>query len=266
MLDRYNRKINYLRVSVTDRCNLRCVYCMPAEGVIPLTHDDILSYDEILDVVKEAVKIGIDKVRITGGEPLVRRGIVDLVEMIGGIKGINDLAMTSNAIFLNKYAKPLKAAGLQRVNISLDTIDPEKYAQITRGGDINLVFQGIKAAEEAGLIPIKLNCVVTQSSDEPDALLVRDFAEKHGYEVRFIHLMDLENGYFEPVEGGQGGVCSKCNRIRLTSNGMIMPCLFSTKGYSVRELGAKIALESAIVNKPKKGGKNPEGHFYEIGG
>ena len=266
MLDPYNRRINYLRVSVTDRCDLRCVYCMPAEGVIPMTHAEILSYDEILTVVKEAVKLGVDKVRLTGGEPLVRKGIVDLVSMISNVEGIKDLAMTSNAITLDRYAVSLKAAGLHRVNISLDTIDPDKYSQITRGGDVNRVFKGIKAAEEAGLTPIKLNCVVTQSSDEPDALLVKDFAEKHAYEVRFIHLMDLENGYFEPVEGGEGGICSRCNRIRLTSNGMIMPCLFSTRGYSVRELGAKLALESAIINKPKQGGKNPEGHFYEIGG
>lgn len=266
MLDRYKRRINYLRVSVTDRCNLRCQYCMPAEGVVPLSHNDILSYDEILVVVKEAVALGVDKIRITGGEPLVRKGILTLVEMIAGVDGVKDLSMTSNAILLDRYASDLKSAGLQRINISLDTLDPEKYAIITRGGNIKKVFDGIRAADEAGLLPIKLNCVVTHSSDEPDAQAVRDYAQRHGYEARFIHLMDLENGYFEPVEGGAGGNCAICNRIRLSSNGMIMPCLFSTRGYSVRELGAKEALVSAIKNKPARGGKNPESHFYEIGG
>ncbi|MBT3751516.1 MAG: radical SAM protein, partial [Bacteroidetes bacterium] len=190
MLDRYKRQISYLRISVTDRCNLRCTYCMPAEGVVPMSHNDILSYDEILDLVKVAVESGINKVRITGGEPLVRKGIVSLVEMIAGVKGITDLAMTTNAILLDEFAKDLKTAGLQRVNISLDTLDPDNYAKITRGGNIQQVFNGIKAAEDAGLWPIKINCVITQSSDEPDALMVRDFAERNGYEIRFIHLMD----------------------------------------------------------------------------
>ena len=196
----------------------------------------------------------------------MRKGIVSLVEMIAGVKGITDLAMTTNAILLDEFAKDLKTAGLQRVNISLDTLDPDNYAKITRGGNIQQVFNGIKAAEDAGLWPIKINCVITQSSDEPDALMVRDFAERNGYEIRFIHLMDLENGFFEPVEGGDGGNCAICNRIRLTSNGFLMPCLFSTKGFSIREMGINEALDEAIQNKPESGGKNPEGNFYNIGG
>ncbi len=266
MLDPYKRRINYLRISVTDRCNLRCVYCMPAAGVRPLSHDDILTYDEIVDVVRAAVTIGVNKVRFTGGEPLVRKGIVDLVAMVSEIQGIDDLSMTSNGLLLHKYAELLKNAGLQRVNISLDTLDPDKYAQITRGGDINQVFAGIQAAQAAGLAPIKLNCVVRQSSEEPDAVLVQEYGERHGFEVRFIHLMDLENGYFEPVEGGDGGNCSRCNRLRLTSNGLIKPCLFSVRSYPVRELGPHEAIRLAIAHKPRSGGKNPEGQFYEIGG
>lgn len=266
MFDRYNRRINYLRISVTDRCNLRCVYCMPAEGVVQLSHNDILSFDEITEVARVAVGLGFDKIRITGGEPLVRKGIVELVKMIAGISGVNDLAMTSNAMFLPKYARDLKDAGLHRVNVSLDTLDPDKYAEITRGGDINEVFAGLKAAEKAGLNPIKINCVINSSSDEPDARMVRAFAEKNAYEVRFIHMMDLEKGYFQPVEGGEGGNCSSCNRLRLTSNGLIKPCLFSTRGYSVRELGPKKAILEALQKKPKQGGLNPEGSFYGIGG
>lgn len=266
MYDPYNRRINYLRISVTDRCNLRCVYCMPPEGIPLMSHQDILSYDEIDEVARAAAELGVDKIRLTGGEPLVRKGIVQLVGMLSRIPGIKDLAMTTNGILLGRFAEELAQAGLHRVNVSLDTLDPTRYAEITRGGDIQQVFAGLEAAAAAHLTPIRINCVVTQSSEEPDAQLVRDFAERKGYEVRFIHLMDLESGYFEPVEGGEGGRCATCNRLRMTSNGMIKPCLFSTIGYSVREFGAAEALALALENKPACGGLNPEGRFYSIGG
>ncbi|MCF6184666.1 MAG: radical SAM protein, partial [Bacteroidales bacterium] len=165
MYDRFNRKINYLRISVTDRCNLRCVYCMPAEGVELMQHKDILRFEEIVEVVKYAVSQGVDKIRITGGEPLVKKGIVDLIRMIAEIDGIKDFGMTTNGIFLDKYAQQLADAGLHRVNISLDTINPEKYRKITRTGDITQVFKGIEAAKKAGLNPIKINCVVQKSFD-----------------------------------------------------------------------------------------------------
>ena len=175
MLDSYNRSLNYLRVSVTDRCNLRCVYCMPAEGIRLIDHSEILSFEEILEVIKEGILLGVSRVRITGGEPLVRRGVVDLVKMIAGLDGITDFGMTTNGILLEQFAGDLSKAGLHRLNISLDTINPEKYRQITRGGDIEKVFRGIKAAREAGISPIKINCVVKNSSLEPDAMEVRDF-------------------------------------------------------------------------------------------
>ncbi|MBN1387648.1 MAG: radical SAM protein, partial [Bacteroidales bacterium] len=146
MYDRYNRRINYLRVSVTDRCNLRCRYCMPAEGIKLISHDDILSFDEITDFVKVAVDMGIDKVRLTGGEPLVRKDLPVLVEMLAGIKGIKDFSMTTNGTLLGKFAKTLADAGLQRVNISLDTMDPLKYTWLTRRGDLNQALEGIDAA------------------------------------------------------------------------------------------------------------------------
>ena len=145
MFDSYKRKIDYLRISVTDRCNLRCTYCMPAEGIQMLRHEDILSYDEITEVIREAVALGVDKVRITGGEPLVRKGIVNLVAMISAIPGIRDLAMTTNGILLSDHAYELKAAGLHRVNISLDTTDPEEFRRITRGGDIQAPGSGSRA-------------------------------------------------------------------------------------------------------------------------
>lgn len=266
MYDRYNRKINYLRISVTDRCNLRCTYCMPPEGVPMLTHEDILRYDEIIEVVKYAVSQGINKIRLTGGEPLVRKGIVELVTLIAQIPGVRDLGMTTNAIYLQRYAALLKKAGLHRVNISLDTTDSEKYAEITRGGDIQQVFAGIEKAKEVGLRPIKLNCVIEKSKEEHHAQLVKKFARDNNIQVRFIHMMDLESGYFRPVEGGDGGNCSKCNRLRLTSDGYIKPCLFSSKAFSVRELGPEEAIKMALDNKPLCGGKNPEGNFYNIGG
>lgn len=266
MYDRFKRPINYLRISVTDRCNLRCVYCMPEEGIEHIPHSRILSFEEITNFTQIAARHGITKVRLTGGEPLVRKGIVTLVSMLSRINGITDLSITTNGILLKQYASELKNAGLQRVNISLDTLNPERYRQITRLGDIRQVLEGIDQARKVGLTPIKLNCVIKKSSDEPDALMVKKFAREHGLEARFIPQMDLETGYFGEVEGGEGGHCSTCNRIRLTANGIVKPCLFSEIGYDVRELGAEEALLQAVKNKPAKGTINPNGTFYSIGG
>ena len=266
MYDRFNRKINYLRVSVTDRCNLRCRYCMPAEGIKLLSHDDILSYDEITDFVRIAVELGIDKVRLTGGEPLVRRGLVDLVRMIADIRGIKDFAMTTNGTLLVEYARSLAEAGLHRVNVSLDTMDPDKYRWITRGGNLENTLAGIDAAIEAGLTPVKLNCVVNKSKDEHDAETVTEYARKRGLEIRYIPKMDLENGEFGVVEGGEGGHCASCNRLRLTSNGKVKPCLFNDLEYDVREIGATEAIRLAVKNKPACGTVNHKGQFYNIGG
>lgn len=152
MLDCYNRKINYLRISVTDLCNLRCQYCMPEEGIKLIPHEEILSFEEIYEITEEAVKLGIEKVRLTGSEPLVRRGILTLVKMLGAIEGINDYAMTTNGLLLEEFAQPLKNAGLHRLNISLDTLNPEKSSEMPRGGDVNQVLNGIKAAQRPVLI------------------------------------------------------------------------------------------------------------------
>ncbi len=266
MYDSFDRKINYLRISVTDRCNLRCVYCMPSEGIQLLRHEDILSFDEIIEVVRAAVELGVDKVRITGGEPLVRKGIVELVQMIASIEGIKDLSMTTNGILLSRFAKELKQAGLNRVNISLDTLDPEKFREITRVGNLEQVLEGIEAALETGLVPVKLNCVVKHSSREENAQEVREYAEKMGIKARFIRQMDLATGQYSVVEGGEGGHCAICNRLRLTANGMVKPCLFNAVGFSVRKYGAREALLMAVSNKPECGTVNHSGVFYEIGG
>ncbi len=266
MYDRFNRRITYLRVSVTDRCNLRCTYCMPAEGVKLLDHADILSFEEILSVITEAVALGITKVRITGGEPLVRKGIVSFIASVAAIEEILDFGLTTNGILLPEFASGLARAGLHRINISLDTMDPVKYSQITRGGDIRKVLDGIVAARSAGLNPVKINCVVRNSSEEPDAEAVRRFCSENGLEVRFIHEMSLAGGKFTIVENGHGGDCLHCNRLRLTANGMIRPCLFSDLRFSTRELGIRNALEMAIGHKPEKGSVSREGGFHKIGG
>jgi cyclic pyranopterin phosphate synthase len=239
---------------------------MPEEGIALLDHSEILSFDEIIDVVIESVNLGIDKVRITGGEPLVRKGIVSLVKMIASVQGIKDLSMTTNGVLLKNFAKDLKNAGLQRINISLDTLNEYKYNEITRIGKLSDVLSGIEAAIEAGLKPLKINCVVNNSSDEEDALQVKDFCNKKGLNIRFIHKMDLSKGEFSVVEGGEGGDCSICNRLRLTSNGLIKPCLFTDIEYSVRKYGAKQALLKALENKPSCGSINNTGQFYNIGG
>jgi len=266
LFDRYNRQINDLRISVTDRCSLRCKYCMPESGVKLLNHHDILRYHEIIEIVKTGVKLGINKIRITGGEPLVRKGIIDLVSMISALPGIKDLSMTTNGTLLSKFAQELKEAGLQRINISLDTLDPESYRLLTRGGNVSNVIEGIKAAKNAGLDPVKINCVVQNSSQETDAQKVAEFCRKNGLQIRFIHQMNLITGEFSVVEGGDGGNCSKCNRLRLTANGKIKPCLFSSLEYDVRELGAEKAILNAIENKPNAGTYNKSNFFYNIGG
>jgi cyclic pyranopterin phosphate synthase len=253
MYDCCERRIHYLRVSVTDRCDLRCTYCMPQEGIPLLAHGQVLSLEEIRDVVAVAVRLGVDKVRLTGGEPLVRKGIVALVGMLAAILGLRELAMTTNGSRLAELAQPLRAAGLQRVNVSLDAIDPERYRAITRHGDLARVLAGIAAARDAGLVPIKLNCVVEAGPDEPDARGVAAWAASEGLEVRFIPRMDIGAGRFARVIGGEGGDCARCNRLRLTSDGRIHPCLFSNLSWSVRELGAEQAILQAVAGKPPRG-------------
>lgn len=266
MYDRFQRKIDYLRISVTDRCNLRCIYCHPAEDVEWVPREEVLSLEEIHDVAAAAVDLGIRKIRLTGGEPLVRRGIVGLVARLALLPGLEELTMTTNATRLVEFAPQLKAAGLHRVNVSLDTLDPDHFRTITRGGRLETVLAGIAAARDAGLTPIKLNCVIKESPDEPHAQDVRAFAEQHGYLPRFIREMNLATGEFWVVIGGNGGDCSRCGRLRLTSRGEILPCLFSDLRYNTRELGARGAIEAAVHNKPESGHCSRDHSFYSVGG
>ena len=266
MFDRFDRNINYLRISVTDRCNLRCTYCMPEEGIQLFHHSEILSFNEIVGFTKAAVLNGVTKVRVTGGEPLVRKGITALVRMLSDITEIKDLSMTTNGTLLKQYAKQLRDAGLHRVNISLDTIDAEKFKIVTRTGNIEDVFEGIHAAKDAGLLPVKINCVIKDSREEEEARAVAGFCKDNDLEIRYIRQMDLVRGHFSVVDGGTGGDCSLCNRLRLTSNGKLKPCLFNNIEFDIRELGFEKAIHQATESKPECGSRNETGSFYNIGG
>lgn len=266
MLDSCSRHINYLRISVTDRCNFRCTYCMPEKGICKADPDELLSFEEIAEIARTGVDHGITKFRITGGEPLVRRDLPRLVGLLASIPGISDLSMTTNATLLEEYAVALKEAGLQRVNISLDTLDPVKFRTLTRGGDLNQVLRGIDYAQQAGLKPVKLNMVLSRGTTDRDIRELKAYAAGNGFELRFIREMDREKGLFWPVEGGDGGHCRLCNRIRLSSVGYLYPCLFNDLRYSVRELGANEALRLAIENKPRNGSGSALKKMYSIGG
>jgi len=189
MIDKHSRKISYLRVSVTDLCNLRCVYCMPPGGSELSRKEEILSLEEILKIIKHGVSLGVNKIRITGGEPLVRKGIISLVKHIAEIKGINDIAMTTNGVFLKEFATELKSSGLSRLNISLDTMREDRFHDITRGGNIADVFDGVEAVLKAGFKGTKLNAVVMRGDNDDE---IHDFVRyimERDIELRFIELM-----------------------------------------------------------------------------
>ena len=280
-LDNFNRPISYLRISVTDRCNLRCVYCMPPEGVPWRSHEELLRYEEIELIVQAAASLGISKVRLTGGEPLVRLSFVELVRMLARIPGIDDLAMTTNGTFLARHAAELAEAGLKRVNVSLDTLQPERFRQITRLGDLAAVFEGIAAAREAGLVPIKVNTVVVRGLNDDEVVDFARLTLEGDWHVRFIELMPLGantawagDGYVSvgevrrrievalgallPAKVGVGNgparyyrfpgavgtigfispisehFCYQCNRLRLTADGRLRPCLLSDYEMDLR--------------------------------
>ena len=278
-IDRFGRRITYLRISVTDRCNFRCIYCMPASGVSWQPHADVLRYEEIIRVVHAAAGVGVKKVRLTGGEPLVREGIVDLVGALSAVPGIDEITLTTNGALLPRYATALVRAGLARVNVSLDTLRPDRFRQITRVGSLDDTLSGIAAAQEAGLVPIKLNAVVMRGVNDDE---VADLAAKalEGFQVRFIEWMPIGTpdedfvsrfvsgdevrarieealGSLEPLReegparvyrlpgvpgGGEVGFiaafsrpfCATCNRIRLTADGKLRPCLLSPVEIDVR--------------------------------
>jgi cyclic pyranopterin phosphate synthase len=189
LIDNYGRQINYLRLSVTDRCNMRCSYCMPEQGVEKLSHAEVLSYEDLLKISAEAVAAGIEKIRVTGGEPLVRRGILDFLGRVAALDGLRELVLTTNGLLLKQMARGLRDAGVQRLNISLDSLCPESFNRITRGGDLNLVLEGIEAAEQAGFPPHKINVVVMRGVNDHEILDFVKLTMERPYAVRFIEYM-----------------------------------------------------------------------------
>jgi len=291
MRDNHSRIIDYLRVSVTDRCNLRCVYCMPPEGVPLRPHGDLLSFEEIVAVVESAVALGVRKARLTGGEPLVRLGLTELVRQLARIDGLKDLSLSTNGTLLKEHASALKAAGLRRVNVSLDSLKPERYRRITRHGDLAETLAGIEAAEATGLAPIKLNTVVMRGVNDDEVADLAALARNRGWSIRFIERMPLAEGgggFVPSVEvrerldplgllvrasddaqngparcyrlaGAPGSIgfisplsepfCASCNRLRLTSTGMLRPCLLSNEG----EVDLRAALRAGTDRKAIQG-------------
>jgi cyclic pyranopterin phosphate synthase len=265
MRDSFSRDITYLRISVTDKCNLRCRYCMPPEGVPLLRHEDILSFEQMADAVRAAVRLGITKVRLTGGEPLVKRGIVDLVRMIATIDGLGHLAMTTNGTLLGTLARPLHEAGLDSVNISLDTLDPERYRDLTRGGNIDDALAGFSAAIEAGF-PVKINMVVLGDTSAGEVERMRTFAAAHGARLQLINHFELGKLKEDHVAFDRPPPCDRCNRIRLTADGMLKPCLHSDEEVRLDFTRLEESLREAILAKPRRGGACMARTMPQIGG
>ncbi|MGV8059159.1 MAG: GTP 3',8-cyclase MoaA [Smithellaceae bacterium] len=265
MLDKFNREINYLRISVTDKCNLRCIYCMPEEGLQLKQHKDILRYEQIEQIVKESVSLGITKVRLTGGEPLIKKDVEILIEKIAGIKGIRELCLTTNGILLARKAKKLRQAGLTSINISLDTLQPEKYKEITRGGNLTDVLKGIDQAIWEGF-KIKLNMVVLKGKNEDEIDDIRRFCLNKNIETQLINHFNLRSNKHDEYFFDRPPKCKHCNRIRLLSDGVLKPCLHSETEYKVNFANVKESLEKAILAKPERGLSCSSRRMFEIGG
>jgi GTP 3',8-cyclase len=239
---------------------------MPKSGVSLKKHSEILSFEELIDIVSIGVELGIKKVRITGGEPLVRKGIVNFIGQLNAIDGIEDIGLTTNGMLLSGMAEELYSAGLSRVNISLDSVDPEKFRRITRYGDLRNVSAGIESALMVGMNPVKINFVLVPGINEDDKHEVREYCKIMNLQFRLIRQMNLEAGEFYPVEGGEGGVCSKCNRLRLTADGFLVSCLHSNERFNIREMGIEEAFNKAVYLKPISGLGVKNHQFYNIGG
>ena len=294
MEDRFGRKITYLRVSVTELCNLRCVYCMPEAGIAKRAHSEMMTEEELLLAIRTAADLGVTKVRITGGEPLEKRNILSICEKTAAIPGIREVCLTTNAVRLPQLAADLKRAGVDHINISLDTLDPEKYRKITRIGSLERALDGIRAAFDAGFSTIKLNAVLIGGFNDDEIRPLAELTLQHRLDVRFIELMPMVGPAVFPPEafipvttvlkalpealpvepdggvarlvrlpGALGNVglispvsehfCAACNRLRLTADGKLKPCLHSAEEYSIRGLDAAAMKEqfmTAIYGKP----------------
>ena len=295
MIDTYGRQITYLRLSVTELCNLRCRYCMPEDGVCKKRHEEMLTQEEMILAIRAAAALGIRKLRITGGEPLVKSNIVELCRAAAAVDGIEEVCLTTNGTLLPKLAAPLREAGVRRLNISLDTLDAEKFRYITRIGNLEDALAGIEASLEAGFDKIKINSVLIGGFNDDGIPTLAALTQRYPVDVRFIELMPMyDSGDFGPdafipytvvtdrlpdlsplpadggvaklyrLPGARGNVglispvsahfCADCNRIRLTADGKLKPCLHSSDEISLKGLdydGMVETLRSAILSKPK---------------
>jgi len=265
MLDKFNREINYLRISVTDKCNLRCTYCMPEEGVPIRKHEDFLSFEQIKKIVQEAAKLGIKKIRLTGGEPLIKNGIEKLVEKISNIEGIEIVSMTTNGILLPQKANILKKAGLKSLNISCDTLGKKKYEKLTRGGDIQNVLKGIDAAIAAGF-QTKINMVILENTEKKEIRNMQDFCDKKGIKLQLINHYSLVSEKQEHYTFDRPPNCANCNRIRLLADGSLKPCLHSNEEIKIGLNDIRDSLIKTILSKPKSGNVCSNRNMTEIGG
>ena len=268
MLDRFNRNITYLRISITDRCNLRCKYCVPDGCTIPQTKKKLLSYEEIIAFTEAAAEIGIRKIRLTGGEPLLRKEVVKLVRGIKMNPAIEELTMTTNGILLTDMAESLKEAGLDRINISIDTLDPEKYREMTRGGDINKVLTAIDRINALGYRNTKINTVVMPEFNGDEIPIIEQFCRSKGIRFQRINHYSLSdiNSIDTRYDAERPLSCRLCNRIRLTSDGKIKPCLFSNIEIPINMDNIKESLVAAIQGKPVNGSQNTSRGNWQIGG
>ena len=268
MFDRFNRRINYLRVSVTDRCNLRCIYCMPASGIHWRPPEEILSYEQIAQVVAVGAELGITRVRLTGGEPLIRQDIVTLVAMLKKIKGLEEVALTTNGILLPQLARPLKEAGLDRLNISLDSLQPERYRYITRRGELSQALAGIEAAQAASFTRTKINMVLIPGVNTDELPAMKEFCRQRGLILQRINHYSLDNheSCFSHFQAERPPLCEKCNRLRLTADGRLKPCLFSNIEIPVDFHNIAASLKKAVYLKPRQGLSCSNRGNWEIGG
>ncbi len=309
MKDRFGREITYLRLSVTELCNLRCRYCMPEEGICKKRHEEMLTEEEMIQAVEAAAQLGIKKIRITGGEPLLKKNILSICRKAAAVPGIEEVCITTNGTLLPELAKPLREAGVKRINISLDTLQAERYARITRRGRLEQALEGFYAALEAGFEKVKMNTVLIGGFNDDEIPALAELTRKYPVDVRFIELMPMcDNSEFGPEafvsnrivlerlpelipeknrEGvarlyhfpdGMGRVglvspitahfCPTCNRLRLTADGKLKPCLHSREEYSVKGAGPEEMMDlmkQAIWDKPECHGSLQYGQISEAG-
>ncbi|MFO7914992.1 MAG: radical SAM protein [Candidatus Krumholzibacteriales bacterium] len=266
--DRYGRKIEYLRISVTDKCNFRCRYCMPHEGIELKPRDQILSFEEVTEIARVGASLGIWKVRLTGGEPLVRRDFEVLAAMLSETPGVKELSMTTNGSLLTPaMASALKEAGLDRVNISMDTLDPERFRKLTGGGELSEVLAGADAAAGAGLLPVKINMVITAGTTQEDVERMKKFCGENGFILQQIKEFSLYSRQQQlPFSFDRPQSCSLCNRIRLTADGYFKPCLFSNREIKVDMNDIEKSIMETVQKKPLRGTACRNRTMSQIGG